>query len=127
MFYFSNSPVDHRKGFSADTGRQTDAYKCRLVFITLFAFFSIFVLNSAATAQVLLGSLTGNVSDSSGASVSGAKVEATHLATGQVKTMNANSDGSYTFTDLQIGIYKVVISNSGFRTANNERVEVYRQ
>ena len=53
MFYFSNSPVDHRKGFSADTGRQTDAYKCRLVFITLFAFFSIFVLNSAATAQVL--------------------------------------------------------------------------
>ncbi|HTH38353.1 MAG TPA: TonB-dependent receptor [Pyrinomonadaceae bacterium] len=93
----------------------------RLAFITLL---SIFVLSSTVTAQVLLGSLTGNITDSGGAAVSGAKVEATHLATGQVKTINADSDGSYNFTDLQIGTYKVVISNGGFRTANNERVEI---
>lgn len=77
-----------------------------------------------ARAQVLAGSLTGNITDTGGAAVSGAKVEATNTGTGQMKTVTADSNGGYTIGDLQIGTYKVVISNSGFKTAISERVTI---
>jgi hypothetical protein len=77
-----------------------------------------------AQAQVLYGTLTGNVTDAGGAAVPGAKVEITNVGTGDVKTTTTNDDGSYTVSDLQAGRYKVLVSGSGFKTAINERVTI---
>lgn len=92
-----------------------------------FAFVAfLLVLESSMTisAQVLAGSLTGNISDSGGAVVSGAKVEVTNTGTGLVKTVSADSGGSFTIGDLQVGTYKVVVSITGFKTAISERVVI---
>jgi len=92
---------------------------------TLFSLLLLTVFFVVTTqAQVLYGTLTGNISDPGGAGVPGAKIEITNLGTGDVKTVTTNGDGSYTVSDLQPGLYKVLITNSGFKTAINERVTI---
>lgn len=75
-------------------------------------------------AQVLYGSLTGNVTDASGAAVIGAKVEAVNIATGVSRTVDSNSTGVYIFPALQAGTYKVTITSGKFATFVNENVPV---
>ncbi|HEV2664262.1 MAG TPA: carboxypeptidase-like regulatory domain-containing protein, partial [Blastocatellia bacterium] len=76
-------------------------------------------------AQVLYGSLTGNVTDPTGAVVTGAKVEAQNIATGVSTVVNADERGAYLFSNLQAGVYKVTITVQGFKalTQDNVRVE----
>jgi len=54
-------------------------------------------------AQVDTGSITGVVSDASGAVVSGAKVTLTNEGTGASLTTSTGSDGVYTFSPVRIG------------------------
>src|SRR5262245_29510552 len=75
-------------------------------------------------AQVLYGSLTGNVTDPSGAVVTGAKVEAQNIATGVSTVISADERGSYLFSNLQAGVYKVTITAQGFKSLNQENVRV---
>ena len=62
---------------------------------------------SASHAQVLYGSLAGNVTDASGAAVAGAKVEALHVAVGISKRAICDDHGAYVINDLQPGVYRV--------------------
>lgn len=75
-------------------------------------------------AQVLYGSLTGNVTDASAAAVPGARVEVRNVDTGITKQTNTDDRGSYLFSDLQTGVYNVTISAPSFRTVIRERVTV---
>jgi hypothetical protein len=68
-----------------------------------------------ASAQVLYGSLTGTVTDSTGASVKGAKVEVVNVGTGAPKTAMTDERGVYLFTDLPPGTYNVTIEAPSFR------------
>src|SRR5215813_4581556 len=68
------------------------------------------------SAQVLYGSLTGNVTDASGAGVPGAKVDALNVATGAAKQGTTDDRGTYLFSDLQPGTYKVTITAASFAT-----------
>ena len=74
-------------------------------------------LAGSAQAQVLYGSLTGNVTDASGAAVPGAKVEALNVGTGVSKQAVTDDRGTYLFSDLQPGTYKVTICGTGLRGA----------
>jgi len=56
-----------------------------------------------AKAQVLYGTLTGNITDASGAAVPNAKVEAVNTGTGQVKQTTADDHGEYVLNDVQAG------------------------
>ena len=76
-----------------------------------------------AAAQTLYGSLTGNVTDASGAAVPNAKVEALNVGTGIVKTAQTDERGAYLFNDLQPGHYKVTISAPAFSTRVVEGVD----
>ena len=78
------------------------------------AVIAITLLASPSSAQVLYGSLTGNVTDASGSAVPGAKVEALNSATGIVKQSATDERGTYLFSDLQPGTYKVTISAPAF-------------
>src|SRR5262249_46051862 len=68
----------------------------------------------ATNAQVLYGSLTGNVTDPSGAALPSAHVEAVNVGTGVVSTATTNDHGVYLFSDLQPGTYKVTVSAANF-------------
>jgi len=92
-------------------------------------FFACFVIAVAlspvlAHAQVLYGTLTGNVTDQSGAALPRANVEAQNIATGVTQTGTTDPAGGYRFSALQAGTYKVTISASGFASKTVEQVAV---
>jgi hypothetical protein len=70
------------------------------------------------------GSISGTVADTTGAVIPGATVTATATATNITKTMTAGKDGTFSFKDLPIGTYTVVISSSGFSTVTLNNVQV---
>ena len=82
----------------------------------------VFCAPPAIHAQVLYGSLTGNVTDASGAAVPNAKVEALNTATGIAKQTLTNERGVYLYSDLQPGTYKVTISAPSFSARAEEGV-----
>jgi hypothetical protein len=75
----------------------------------------LFALNGLAHAKVAAG-VSGIVTDTSGAVVSGATIQMKDLATGVVETRQANSEGFYAFIDLQPGRYDLEVTQSGFTT-----------
>jgi hypothetical protein len=75
-------------------------------------------------AQVLYGSLTGNVTDPSNAAVPGAKVEALNVGTGVAKQTTTDDRGSYLFNNLQFGVYKITIAAPAFRTVIENDIQV---
>jgi len=77
-------------------------------------------LPRAATAQVLYGSLVGNVTDSSGSAIVGASVDATNTQTGVARLATTNGSGAYQMTDLAPGTYRVSIEAATFaKTVSN--------
>jgi len=63
------------------------------------------------------GSISGEVTDASGASIPGAMVSASNAATGVEARTKTNSSGFYSFSSLGVGTYKVTVSQSGFKQA----------
>ena len=70
-----------------------------------------------ALAQTVTGSITGQVTDPSGAVVSGAVVSAENVATSVKTTATTNSAGLYTIRFLPIGSYSLTVDFKGFASA----------
>lgn len=79
--------------------------------------------SQVAIAQADLGSVSGTVTDATGAVVSNATVTLTNNATGAIRTTVTNSHGEYAMTQLVPGTYTVNIAAAGFATAK-ESVKV---
>jgi outer membrane receptor protein involved in Fe transport len=71
----------------------------------------------AASAQTITGSVSGTITDASGAIVRGATVVVTNVDTGVAVTTTTNGDGIYNVRFLQIGQYKVEAKNKGFNNS----------
>ena len=69
-----------------------------------------------AHAQVLYGSIVGQVADSSNAIVPGANVRLTNNETGQTRVATTNAAGEYTFQTVPGGTYDITITKDGFQT-----------
>jgi hypothetical protein len=69
----------------------------------------------AAQGQVENGTITGRVTDPSGAVVSGASVTVSQKSTGLLLHGETNADGTYSFPQLQPGEYGVVVDKQGFK------------
>ena len=78
----------------------------------------------SAEAQVLYGSLTGLVTDQSGASIPGAEVSATNTQTGQALATTSDAAGRYSFVNVQAGTYDVRFGAQGFRTLTQTGIQV---
>src|SRR6266851_556444 len=76
------------------------------------------LLPISAFAQTGAASLTGIVSDQSGAPVPGATVTATNQATNVDYTAVSNEAGNYTVTTLPVGSYVVKVELAGFKKAS---------
>jgi hypothetical protein len=84
------------------------------IMLCQIALLAILLACGIGHAQVLYGSLTGTVTDPSGAAVPGANVEALNTGTGDVRKTTTNNEGIYLFSDLQPGTYRVTISSTAF-------------
>jgi len=91
----------------------------RLARISVVIFFVVLLISGtslmAQTAST--GALTGTISDASGAVVVGATVTLTSLDTGQARTTTTMADGTYKFSLLAPGNYRVRIEAGGFKRA----------
>lgn len=77
---------------------------------------------ASAWAQVDTATITGVVTDPSGAAIVGAAVRARNVATGLDYHAEANVAGVYVITALPIGVYDVEISSDGFQTVRRPAV-----
>ncbi|MGB6192433.1 MAG: TonB-dependent receptor [Terracidiphilus sp.] len=60
--------------------------------------------------------IIGVVTDASGAAIPNASITITHIATGTVHTTRSGSTGLFSFPALQIGIYNLTATGTGFKT-----------
>src|SRR5437016_10842667 len=79
---------------------------------------------SLAGAQVLYGSLTGNVTDPTGAAVPNVKVEGLNTATGVASETKTDERGAYLFSNLPLGTYRITVSAPSFKTMIQDNVRV---
>src|SRR5579862_1130282 len=75
-----------------------------------------FLTTPSADAQQTLGGITGTVTDTSGAVVSGATVNLIGDQTKLSRTQTTNSSGSYLFVNLPIGNYTLSFEQAGFQS-----------
>src|SRR5215472_10430391 len=76
-------------------------------------------------AQAYYGAIVGNVTDSSGSAIVGAKVNVTATATNAEFSTSTSSIGAYSLAQLPIGMYTVRISSPSFKEFIAEKVEVH--
>ncbi len=83
------------------------------------------VLGTSVPAQST-ASLSGTVTDATGAVVVNAKVVATNQATGVESATQTDTAGAYLFPSLPIGIYRLQVTAPGFQSAiiSNLKLEV---
>src|SRR5258705_12504863 len=75
------------------------------------------VPSSLVYAQVAGATLSGNITDPSGAALVGVEVSIKNSATGVVRTVTSDSAGFYTAPNLVPGDYQVTVAARGFSTA----------
>jgi hypothetical protein len=82
------------------------------VFVAGLMWFSLSCLS--AHAQVLTGSVVGNVTDASGAVVAGADVTLRNVDTNDTRHTTASGSGAYSFESVPPGTYEVRVAKNGF-------------
>ncbi len=88
------------------------AVSCFLFVVSLL----ILSLSTVALAQELQATLTGTVTDPSGAVVSGAKVVVHSQDTGaDIRTVTTTNTGNFNITNIPAGHYTVTVSLAGFQ------------
>src|ERR1700733_14205451 len=82
------------------------------------------ILMPSARAQQTLGGITGTVTDSSGAVISGATVTLVGNETKLNRTQTTSATGSHTFVNLPIGTYPLAFTQKGFQSQNIPSIQV---
>ncbi|MDX2032449.1 MAG: carboxypeptidase regulatory-like domain-containing protein, partial [Blastocatellia bacterium] len=90
--------------------------------------FHLFVLlcslMAAGMAQTSRGTVSGTVTDSTGAVISGANVALTNTATTVSRSTVANSEGFYRFDAVDLGAYTLKVTASGFGAVVKSNIAV---
>src|SRR5260370_8652935 len=90
----------------------------------VLAILVVLSLAVGVNAQTFRGTINGTVADPSGASVPNAAVKATESATGIDHNTVTTSEGQFSFQDIPLGFYKVMVTASGFPGYTVDNFEV---
>src|SRR5438552_1973433 len=85
---------------------------------------AILVSSVNMKAQVLYGTLVGNVTDQSAGAVAGALVKIMNRGTGQSNQSTTNEAGLYTFQNVSAGVYDLTVTAAGFGSYTTEGIEL---
>src|SRR5260370_36419854 len=77
--------------------------------------------------QSTYGSITGLITDPSGAAIGDARVTLTNLGTAEKRVQPTGSDGLYSFVNLIPGNYRIEVEKQGFKRITQEPVVVQVQ
>lgn len=96
----------------------------RILLRTVFATAVILLLCTVQLYGAITGTISGVVSDPSGAAIPGVTVTATNQLTGVVSTVVTDDKGFYSFPALAVGVYTVNIQHSGFRDFSEQNIRI---
>jgi hypothetical protein len=82
-----------------------------LLLVISFACFASF----SAHAQSIFGTITGTVSDPTGAVIANAVITLTNKTSGDVRRSTSNSDGYFSYSSVPAGQYDMLVAVAGFR------------
>jgi carboxypeptidase family protein len=91
---------------------------------TVSGLFLFLLLAAPALTQTFRGGINGLVTDTSGGVVPGAEIRATNEATGLSYVTASSNAGEFSFQDLPLGNYTIVVSSTGFQTVKIGPVRV---
>ncbi len=75
----------------------------------------LFALAQTIFAQGDRGTITGTISDQTGAVVACAPIEARHIETGAIFPAASSATGNYTLSQLPVGTYELTVTVPGFK------------
>lgn len=78
-------------------------------------FLAVLFASAPGIAQTTFATITGRVTDASGAAIPGATIVATHIASNYRYTAQSNEAGAYTVAQLREGQYTLRVSAPGFK------------
>lgn len=104
---------------------QREKYARKSVLVVLLAMLGL--LPALLSAQVDTGGVTGTVTDSTGAIVSGAQITLTNAATGIQQTTQSTGTGTYSFSGVRSGTYDLKGEAQGFKTYDASGIVVHIQ
>lgn len=81
-----------------------------------------FIFGANVSAQTNRATVTGTVTDTSGAVMPGVNVSATNVATGVVTSSVTNKDGIYTIPNLFPGTYSIQFRKEGFKAIDEPSI-----
>ena len=94
-----------------------------ILFLGVSTLLALFIVRPMY-AQVLYGSVSGSVTDQSGAGVPKAHVVLTNRATSATRETDADENGHYLVTDLPPGDYDLKVTASGFKPLTQTNLAV---
>ena len=101
--------------------------RCLVVRRHVFAATSLlfaFAASVSTLAQTFHGTVSGTVTDPTGAVISGAAVQLVNPATGAVLNFPSNKAGEFNFPELPVGQYTLTVSSPGFQARKIEGIDV---
>jgi Carboxypeptidase regulatory-like domain len=110
--------------FSLRSGASANRRCSTLLLAAMIVLAGMTGLGVSANAQVRFGTIVGIVDDPSGAVVSGATVKLINLGTNETRTFQTASTGTFTFPNLDAGLYRVDVEMTGFKRFTQDKVEV---
>jgi uncharacterized surface anchored protein len=78
-----------------------------------------------SSGQKSTGTITGTVTDASGAVVAGASVGLINERTGSTRNTTTNEQGSFSFPELDSGTYTLTLNKAGFKQMRQKNVELH--
>jgi hypothetical protein len=84
----------------------------------------ILSLSPSLFGQAVNATLLGTITDSTGATVTGAKVTATETATGLIHESVTNESGNFTFPDMPPGRYSITAEAKGFKKDTHQNIDL---
>ncbi len=99
--------------------------RCIYIFSsTLAVIVALLALPVTLQAQTTFGSITGTVTDATGAPAPGVQIALTNIDTADKREMATNNDGIYQFVNLTPGRYRVEAEKAGFKKFSRSPVVV---
>jgi outer membrane receptor protein involved in Fe transport len=97
----------------------------RLFGIAMVLIAALVLIGTSVFAQTETGSISGTITDPSGAIVQGAKITVKNITTNAIRNTATNSAGNFTVTNLPPAEYTVTVEAPGFGTkSRNAKVDV---
>lgn len=100
----------------------------KYIWVLLIAAASAFLSFDGMAQSSVSGSISGTVTDSTGALIVGATVTLTNTDRGiTVRALKTNSAGFYTAGSLPLGTYSVTVSDQGFKTETVSGIQLHAE